>query len=255
MVRRTNTNSRSNFDRNFDMGSTHLTPFGMNRNMFNDPFFTDWDDMFQFNPLPNLHNSINNMISNIREKTRDMTRRIDSGDAEPGTHYSRSFYKKNVNERNGIGQNVEQQTITHVDDKGHRFVEKFKDWQDDEFKRSSHAKFIGDKGVKEMRTHNLKTGEEYVHTDYKNMAENEYDSFNREFNKGVDNAKKYSAIMPDTTFRRSTPALGSGSTRRSLDASDRDMNTNINKPDTRRAIRRRGNINNQPATKRRRLGL
>jgi hypothetical protein len=88
------------------------------------------------------------------------------------------------------------------------------------------SRFIGDRGVKHMITHNLKTGEEYIHDEFKRMNEGQLKSFDEEFERGVKSAKRFG-----------TNVLGSAPTSpRSLGSEEPISRRGSEKGDRRKAV-------------------
>lgn len=163
--------------------STSITSF-INKDIFKDPFFTEWGDIFNTPSVEDMiHKTQNKMKKDLRETERS-TKNVDT--SHPGSYFSRSVYRTNST---GFGKPqhevISQETVTNVDDKGQKYVEKWRAHEKDNFRRTSHAKLIDDKGIKEMRSHNFDTGEEYMHTDYKRLNDKDLNSFNNEFDTGI----------------------------------------------------------------------
>ena len=193
--------------------SDFLDVMPFNRSMFSDPFFSDIDDLFHFNPF-NVSNTVNNMLNTFRNRAFDFGLDHHGLDPDrlntPGTYHSKSQYR-NTTHRRGAGDKGElitHEKTVHIDDRGKKFIEKSKTYEDlnGDTRKITQSRFIGDRGVKHMITHNLKTGEEYIHDEFKGMNEGQLKTFNDEFDRGVKNAKKYGTNL----LHESSPrALGS----------------------------------------------
>jgi hypothetical protein len=181
---------------------TRMTPFGtrlglFNRDIFKDPFFTEgWGDLFDIGSVDRMFDRARDMGKKAIKAANRMTKDVDT--SYPGNYTSKSFYRTYSS---GPGQEpkrevISQETITNVDDKGRKYTELWKNLEGEKEKKTTHTKLIDDKGVKEMRTHKLDTGEEYEHIDYRHMNENELNNFNNEFEKGVRNVRQ---ILPSRT--------------------------------------------------------
>ena len=182
---------------------TRMTPIGtklglFNRDVFKDPFFTEgWGDLFDFGSVDNMFDKARDISKKAIKTANLMTKNVDT--SHPGNYTSKSFYRTYSS---GPGHEpkrevISQETITNVDDKGRKYTELWKNLEKENEKKTTHTKLINDKGVKEMRTHKLDTGEEYEHIDYRQMNESELNNFNNEFEKGVKSVKQ---ILPSKTI-------------------------------------------------------
>jgi len=180
-------------------GKTRAPGMGMtlfNRNIFNDPFFTaPWEDMFNFPSIDDMIHKAKDMTKSAMRAADKMSKDVDT--THPGSYSSKSFYRTMTS---GPGQEphrevISQETVTNVDDKGRKFTEKWKNLERDNVKKTTHLKMIGDKGVKEMRTQNSRTGEEYEHIDYHLMNEKDIHNFNSDFDRGI---RKVRTMLPTT---------------------------------------------------------
>jgi hypothetical protein len=180
----------------------------INRDIFRDPFFSEWEDLFNIPSFDEMAHKTEEMAKKAMKGADRMTRNIDT--THPGSYTSRSFYRT-TSTGTGIEPRrevISQESSTNVDEKGHKFTEKWKTLEKDNVKKTSHAKLIDDRGVKEMRTHNYETGEEYLHTDYKKINEKEINNFNNEFERGLRNVKGLIPSLP-TPILRNVPSLSS----------------------------------------------
>jgi hypothetical protein len=192
-----------------------------NRGMFMDPFFSDIEDMFNFNPF-SLTPTINNMMSNLRTRATDF--RHDHGlDPEtlhtPGTYHSKSQYRRTIKKEGNKsgGEHITHEKTVYIDDRGKKYIEKNKTYEDDagNTRKMTKSRYIGDRGVKHMITHNLKTDEEYIHDEFKGMNEGQLENFNAEFERGVKNAKRFGSEMLGSESG-SPRSLGSDSSRKRI---------------------------------------
>ncbi len=176
--------------------SRALKPF-FNRHIFDDPFFTEpWQDLFNFSSFNDMVEKARDVTKNAMKGARVMQKNIDT--SHPGSYTSKSFYRT-ISGRPGEPEKrevISQETSTNVDKQGRKFTELWKNYEKDDEKKTTHSKMIGDKGVKEMRTHKLKTGEEFEHIDYRHMNEKDLHNFNSEFDRGIRNVKN---LMPATS--------------------------------------------------------
>jgi hypothetical protein len=151
-----------------------------NRNIFNDPFFTDpWEDLFNFP-------SFDSMINKAKEITKKAIKEVEHPTkGSIGSKYSRSHYRTSSGDNKG--ELISQESITDHDEKGRKFTEKKKTYENlkDRTVKTTHTKMIDNKGIKHMKTINLETGEEYEHNDFRHMSEKELDEFNKDFRKGI----------------------------------------------------------------------
>lgn len=115
------------------------TQLAQHRNIFNDPFFTDFDDLFSFDTFHN----IDNMISNVRRQAESMKN-------QPGTVYTKSSYRTSSSNMNGRPGHevVNSETTTHIGPDGKKYTEKRKSYDNsnDKITKTSYTKMIGDKG-------------------------------------------------------------------------------------------------------------
>jgi hypothetical protein len=210
--------------RNFGFNFTGLSPF--NRGVFTDPFFSDMEDLFHINPF-NFGNTMNDMCSQFRNRALELPYMYPQHSLDPdrtntpGSYSSKSQYTRRSRDFSGKvkGELITQDKTVYVDDSGKKYIDKTKTYEDEEkhTRKTTKAKFIGDKGVKTMITENLDTGEEYVHDEYKNMNENQLRDFNDEFTRGVRNASKYgSNVLGSGDTTTSPRALGSAPRRRNF---------------------------------------
>lgn len=178
--------------------STGLMPTGFfNRNIFQDPFFTEnWEDLFN---VP----SVNDLMTRARDMTKDMMRsanlsqrRIDT--THPGSYTSKSFYRTTTSgpNRSPHREVISQELITNVDDQGRKYTERWKNLEHDNMLKTQHTKMIGDKGIKEMRSQNKDTGEEYEHIDYRHLNEKDLQNFHSEFDRGLRSVKNIVTALP-----------------------------------------------------------
>lgn len=216
-----------NYEKNPKGKERRIAPMKKNneisRNIFLDPFFTEnWEDMF------NVGSTFNDIVHKARDITKSAMRAADPKKVDtshPGSYTSKSFYR---NYSRGQGQPekrevISQETITNVDEKGRKFVERWKTHEHGNEKRTSHHKMIDDKGIKEMRKQLLDSGEEFEHIDYHKLNDREVHNFNSEFEKGLRHVRE---ILPSqrmigmpSTFKNMLPDPFS----RSLRDMDRDF--------------------------------
>jgi hypothetical protein len=199
-----NTNSHPREDRS-DGGETGMSLF--NRNIFNDPFFNDpMDSIFSF------QRGMNDMFNRAFNNFGNMWENFEN---QPGTSSSKSVYKSHttqIGKNPPKGETIQERTVTHIDPKtGKKYTEKEKCYEniEDKVKKITTTKFIDDKGLKTYKTHNYKTGEEYEHNDYRNMTENEFDNFNKEFDSEMKNVKERKQLGQSSS-KRDQPALSQG---------------------------------------------
>lgn len=172
-----------------------------NKNMFTDPFFSSWDDLFN---IPSFED-ITHKARDLAKKAIKGTRNIDT--STPGSHSSRSFYRSYSHEGGKEPQRelISQESRSNVDEKGHVYTERWKTCEKGNTKKTTHTRMIDDKGIKEMRTHNLDTGEEYLHTDYKKLSEKEQNNFLNNFERGITSTTRpalsggFSRALPSMT--------------------------------------------------------
>jgi hypothetical protein len=171
----------------------------INRNIFRDPFFTEpWEDLFNIPSFDNILSTARDLTKNALKSAENIKKgRIDT--SHPGAYSTKSFYRTFTSEpgQEPRREVVSQETVTNVDKEGKKYTEKWKNYEKGSEVKTTHTKMIDDKGVKEMRTHNANTGEEYEHVDYKKINEKDLNNFNSEFNRGLRNV---SGIMPSTGF-------------------------------------------------------
>ncbi len=180
-----------------------IRPF-FDQNLFRDPFFTEWGDIFN-TPMDELFHRTEDMAKKaIRNAEKATTTNVDT--SHPGSYSSRSVYRTTGCGRNPHREMINQESTTNVDENGQKFTETWKTYERDNTKRTTHAKLMGEKGVKEMRSHNYDTGEEYMHTDYKKMSEKDLNSFNNQFERGSRHARS-NLISPYATTWPSFPSL------------------------------------------------
>jgi len=178
----------------------------MNRNIFNDPFFTDpWEDLFNFPSVEKIMSTAKNISKNALKSVREMEKPL----VGEGSRYSKSFYRTSSNLGGDTkGELISQETATNYDEHGRKYTEKRKSYENvkDRVLKITHSKMIDDKGIKHMKTRNLDTGEEYEHDEYKHMSERDSHKFYEDFRKGIKGGlAAHRALGAETSF----PALGS----------------------------------------------
>lgn len=174
------------------------------RDIFRDPFFTEnWEDLFNVpSSFDEILNKSRQVAKNVMRNAEKNVKNIDT--SHPGSYTTKSFYRSS---HSGPGKEarrevVSQETTTNVDAKGHKYTERWKNHEKNNMKKTVHSKMIDDRGVKEMRKHDLSTGEEYVHTDYRKLNEKEYNNFNNEFERGIRSSQmSMPSISPPSLFR------------------------------------------------------
>jgi len=189
----------------------HLTRFAP---IFRDPLFTPaLEDLFdrdflsfnriakQFDYLKrkmlrDVNNVIHNrhMLHNHGGKNNE-NELIES--QHPATCISKSFYKTSGSDPNS-NKMISEERITRIDDKGRKFTEKKKTYENlkDNIRTETHSRLIDGKGITEVKTRKIYSNDVKEEKKLKYLKEEELSQFDQEFETGFKRENKQLKIGP-----------------------------------------------------------
>jgi len=107
------------------------------------------------------------------------------GGSNNGTFISKSYVSKVKYDQNGQPhkETYHTQSISQTDKNGKRIKEKQQAYQNSKtgIQKAAHERMLDDRGHKVVKARNRNTGEDYEHTLYKGMKEDELDNFNNDY--------------------------------------------------------------------------
>ena len=140
----------------------------------------------------------------------------------PGTMISKSYVSR-VDYRDGQPHQecYQSQSINQIGQDGHKISEKQEAYKNSRtgVQKAAHQRVLDDKGMKQIRQRNVRTGAQEEHNIFKGMQENELDNFNQNYNdyrNKIGFQKNYKYLNSLNPYKRgkSQNLIGNGNPRR-----------------------------------------